>query len=107
MSPGKLLILISAICEGVLGIPLVGGFIVMGFSYTPLAAMFILHIVTLIVVARENQSKAGSILGIVTSCIAWVPFLGMFMHWVACIVLFVIFAKYTERPNHPNPPAPY
>lgn len=93
MSAAKILMLITAILEAVLGIPLLGGSIVIAFLYVPLFVMFVLHIVSLVFVAKENRSKAGNILGIVTSCVAWIPFVGMAMHIATAIVLFVTFAK--------------
>ncbi|WP_078413097.1 hypothetical protein [Priestia abyssalis] len=53
----------------------------------------ILHIVTLILSIKENEKRHGSILGIVTSVLAWIPFLGMVMHIASTIVLMMDAAK--------------
>lgn len=99
MSTATILMLITAILEAVLGIPLLGGSIVIGFFYVPLFVMFIMHIISLVFVSRENKSKAGNILGIVTSCIAWIPFVGMALHIATAITLFVTFTKKAHRPG--------
>jgi hypothetical protein len=93
MKPASVLMLITAILEAVLGIPVLGGSIVIGFLYIPLFVMFVLHIISLVLVAKEGKSKAGNILGIITSCLAWIPFVGMALHIATAIVLFVTFAK--------------
>lgn len=84
---------VSGGLEALLGIPVLGGAIVLGFAWTPLFAMAILHIVTIIFSARENENKHGSILGLVTSLLAWIPFVGMTLHIITAIILMVDAAK--------------
>lgn len=79
--------------EAFLGIPIIGGSIVLAYLWTPLMLMGILHIITLVFSLRDNESKHGSILGIVTSAIAWIPFVGMVMHIITAILLMVDAAK--------------
>lgn len=84
---------VSGGLEALLGIPILGGTIVMSLLWTPLLLMAILHIVTLIIAIKENEKTHGSILGIVTSVLAWIPFLGMAMHIASAIVLMMDAAK--------------
>lgn len=93
MKNSKKLKMYSAIGESVLGIPVVGGAIVLKLIFLPLAAMFVLHIVTLIHCNREGVDKAGSILGIVTNAVGWIPIVGMIMHILTAIVLWVSYSK--------------
>ncbi|KAA0548556.1 hypothetical protein FZW96_08275 [Bacillus sp. BGMRC 2118] len=79
--------------EAFLGIPVIGGAVVLSLAWTPLFFMLILHIVTLVLCSRENEKKHGSILGIVTSAIGWIPVVGMIMHIVTAIVLMIDAAK--------------
>lgn len=83
---------VTGILELILGIPVLGGLIVLGFSYTPLGIMFVLHLVTLLICYKENQSFYGSAFGILTSLLAWIPVVGMVMHlisagWILASVL--------------------
>lgn len=55
--------------------------------------MLALHIVTLVFTKKDGGSITGSILGIVTSCIAWIPFVGMIMHILTAIFLMLDAAK--------------
>lgn len=80
---------VSGGLEAFLGIPIIGGLTVIGFGYLPLLIMLILHVVTLVFSVREFENKHGSILGIVTSVIAWIPFVGMVMHIITGIVLLI------------------
>ncbi|WP_044895504.1 hypothetical protein [Bacillus alveayuensis] len=80
---------ISGGLEALLGVPILGGTLVIALAWTPLAVMLILHIVTLVFSIREGNKKHGSILGIVTSCIAWIPFVGMIMHIITAIILMI------------------
>lgn len=93
MKVNKILKLITAIGESILGIPLLGGTIIVSLLWIPLVVMFILHIITLIYSSKENTSKAGSILGIITSVLGWIPILGMFMHIITAILLWIGFLK--------------
>lgn len=93
MSNSRVLKFITGGLEALLGIPLLGGTIVIGLLWTPLLVMLALHIVTLAVCSKENQDKTPSILGIVTSCIAWIPFVGMVMHIVTAVYLLSSAAK--------------
>jgi len=83
--------------EVLLGIPILGGAFIIGTYYTPLALMFILHIVTLILSAKNGEAKYGSILGIVTSLVAWIPFVGMVLHIISGILLMVSAAKNEQK----------
>lgn len=38
---------------------------------------------------RNNGHATGSVLGIVTSCVAWIPFVGMVMHILTAIFLMI------------------
>lgn len=75
--------------EFILGIPFLGASIVIGFSWTPLGVMLLLHVITLILSARDGLNKHGSIIGIMTNLIAWIPFVGMTMHLITGVLLMV------------------
>ncbi len=81
--------LLTGIFEGLLGIPLFGGLYIMGSGYTPLFVMLVLHIITLVLASRDRRWIAGSVLGIITSIIGFIPIVGMVMHWITSIVLIV------------------
>lgn len=51
--------------------------------------MLILHIITLVMTKKDNGALAGSILGIITSVIAWIPLLGWLMHLITAVFLLV------------------
>lgn len=93
MSPSKVLKWVTGGLEALLGIPILGATIVIGFLWIPLGVMLILHIITLVLTSKEEGSITGSVLGIVTSCIAWIPFIGMVMHIISAIFLMIDAAK--------------
>jgi hypothetical protein len=80
---------VSGGLEALLGIPFLGGVIVLSLAWTPLFFMAALHIATLIFSVIEGKNRHGSILGIITSCIAWIPFVGMVMHIISAIILLI------------------
>ncbi|MGU3472903.1 hypothetical protein ACLBWT_17375 [Paenibacillus sp. D51F] len=97
---------LTGVMELVLGIPLAGALIVIGFGYVPLFVMLILHIITFALSKSNGESSSGSILGIITSLIAWIPFVGMAMHLATAVTLFVSASR-TFAPNPPShPPVP-
>ncbi|MBM7704148.1 hypothetical protein [Metabacillus iocasae] len=89
MSTSKIMKWITGSLEAVLGIPFLGGAIILGFSWTPLLIMLGLHIVTLVLTKKDGGASAGSIVGIITSCIGWIPIVGMMMHIITALLLFV------------------
>lgn len=93
MSGSRILKWLSGGLEAILGIPLLGGIIVISLAYIPLLIMLILHIITLILTKRDDGATTGSVLGIVTSCIAWIPFVGMIMHILSAVFLMIDGAK--------------
>lgn len=97
MSNSRIMKLVTGVFEAILAIPILGGTIVMGFSYIPLVIMLVLHIITLVLTNKDNGASVGSILGIVTSCLAWIPILGWLMHLVTAVILFINAATSDEQ----------
>lgn len=83
--------------EAFWGIPILGGAIILGLYWLPLFFMLIFHIVTLIFSLRDGTKLHGSILGIVTSCIAWIPILGMIMHILTAVFLLIDAGIQTKK----------
>jgi hypothetical protein len=80
---------VSGLFELILAIPVIGGFIIVGNGYLPLTIAFFLHLATLMICVAEKRSFKSSVLGIITSSIAWIPVVGWFFHGVTSIALFV------------------
>ena len=85
--------LVTAIGETILAIPVLGGIIVLSSAWSALGILFALHIVTLIFAVKNNKGKAGSILGIVTNILGWIPILGWILHIASAVLLWIGFAK--------------
>lgn len=99
MSSSKVLKWVTGGLEAILGIPILGATIILSFLWIPLFVMLILHIITLVITNKEGGSTTGSILGIVTSCIAWIPFVGMIMHILTAIFLMIDASKSDNKEN--------
>lgn len=98
MSVSRIMKWITGGLEAFLGIPFFGGAFVLSLVWTPLLVMLVLHIITLVISKNEGASSFGSILGIITSCIAWIPFVGMIMHILSAVFLMIDAAT----PNNPR-----
>ena len=83
------LLWITGLAEAFLAIPLIGGGFVISTGYSVLGVMFVLHAITLFFCFREFSPKSGSILGIITSMLAWFPLIGWALHLVTAIVLLI------------------
>jgi len=83
--------------EAILGIPLFGGMVIIGTYYIPLIVMLALHIITLILTKDDRGDATGSILGIITSAIGWIPFVGMVMHIISAVFLMLGASKPDEE----------
>ncbi|MBD7936248.1 hypothetical protein H9655_04345 [Cytobacillus sp. Sa5YUA1] len=89
MSTSTILKWITGACEAFLGIPFLGGIFILSNGWVPLIVMFFLHVITLVLSARDGVNKYGSITGIITSIIGWIPVVGMIMHIITALLLFV------------------
>jgi|SRR5699024_473700 len=99
MSASRILKWVTGGMEAILAIPVFGASIIIGFAWLPLFVMLVLHIITLVLTKQDNGPFVGSILGIVTSCIGWIPFVGMIMHILSAIFLMVNAAT-PDKPMH-------
>lgn len=88
---------ITGVLEILLGIPIVGASIILVFHWSPLLIMLCLHIITLVLAKRDQTDLKGSVLGIITSFIAIIPFVGMLMHLLTGIVLLKDAKTLTEN----------
>jgi len=93
MSTSRILKWVSGGLEALLGIPVLGASIILGLFWSPLVIMLALHIVTLVLTKKDGGRSTGSILGIVTSCLGWIPFVGMVLHILSAIFLMIDASK--------------
>jgi len=98
MTGSRVLKWITGAFEVFLAIPVVGAAVVMGSAYTALGVMFILHVITLILSAKNKEPFYGSILGVITSVLAWIPLLGWILHLITGILLMVT-ASQKSKPS--------
>lgn len=89
MSVSRILKWVTGAFEAFLAIPVVGGTFIVSLLWTPLMLMFILDIVTLVLTKKDGGASTGGILGIITSCISWIPVVGMIMHILSAIFLMI------------------
>jgi hypothetical protein len=99
MSPSRILKWVTGALEAILGIPVLGASIIVSLLWIPLVIMLILHIITLVLTKKDGGASTGSILGIITSCVAWIPFVGMIMHILSAIFLMIDASKADKRPT--------
>ena len=83
----RLLKWISAGIEAFLGIPVLGGTIIIATGWAPLGIMFIFHIVLVVFSNKAGEKAAGNIVGIITSVVGFIPVLGMIMHLVTAAII--------------------
>lgn len=93
MSTSRILKWVSGSLEAILGIPVLGGLIVLSLAWIPLLIMLALHIVTFILTKKDEGGTTGSILGIITSCVGWIPIVGMVMHIISAVFLMINASK--------------
>lgn len=93
MSSARILMWVTGGLEALLGIPLLGGTLVISLFWTPLVIMLAFHIVTLVLAQKQHLKTRGSILGIITSCVGWIPIVGMVMHILTAVFLMIDAAE--------------
>jgi uncharacterized membrane protein len=103
LTSSRILKWVTGSAEVFLAIPVLGALIVIGSYYTVLGLMLILHIVTLIISSKNKEPIYGSVLGIITSLLAWIPFVGWILHLLTGIFLMVTAAKKSSQSTSGHP----
>lgn len=80
---------VSGGMEAVLGIPFLGGSIVIFSGYNTLWLMLAFHIVVVVLTARAGWVSKGNIVGIVASTVGVIPVVGMLLHMAAAITILL------------------
>jgi len=78
--------IIALIFQVILAIPILGGTIVLSTGYGALGLGFIIHVVVFVLALKSNGAKLGSIFGMVTNLIAWIPFVGWAFHTITAVI---------------------
>lgn len=85
------------LCEFFYGIPFLGGSFILGFGWQPLLINAFLYLILAIILLVDNQNAIKPmsiipIIGIVGSFVAFIPIVGMFVHWMLFfLMVFFIF----------------
>ncbi len=107
----KTLIILSLILivgEFIYGIPFLGGSIIFSFGWQPLLINALLYfvIVIILVVDKQNSIKPMLViplLGVFGSFLAFVPFVGMIVHWILFfLMLFFVLIIFSTPLYVPN-----
>ncbi|KAB8125767.1 hypothetical protein F9U64_21740 [Gracilibacillus oryzae] len=79
--------LLGVLAEFFLGIPAIGGTFILSLLWTPLLFMLVYYIITLVVSRVSGAPIWGPVVGIITSVVGFIPFVGMTLHWIAFFCL--------------------
>lgn len=83
---------ISGGCEAFLGIPIVGGTIILSLAWIPLFIMMAVHVIIVIFALKnkhENDFPTGNIIGLGASVLGFIPGLGMMLHILAAVFILL------------------
>jgi hypothetical protein len=89
----KHLKLVGAILETVLAIPILGGLIIISTLWTMLLITLGFHIAILAISSNNKARKTAPILGIVTSCLGWIPIVGWIMHVITAVFYWIDWTR--------------
>ncbi|GAA6825742.1 hypothetical protein ISO99_11145 [Staphylococcus sp. 18_1_E_LY] len=90
------------------GIPFLGGSFILGLSWQPLFVNMFLYLIMLVIlmVDKQNAIKPMAVvplLGIIGSIIAFIPFIGMIVHWILFFLLIFFLLIVLSSPIYvPN-----
>lgn len=96
------------VCEFFYGIPFLGGSVILSFGWQPLLLNAFLYLIITIILLVDTQNSIKPmviipILGIVGSFIAFIPVVGMVVHWVLFFLMiffvFIVLSAPTYLPN--------
>ena len=78
---------VSGGIEAFLGIPILGGTIILSMAWAPLFIMLAFHIVIVIFAYKAGMKAYGNIIGIVTNIVGFIPGVGMIMHLLSAVFI--------------------
>ncbi|WP_010287748.1 hypothetical protein [Kurthia massiliensis] len=81
--------LVGLVYEAILGIPIVGGLIIIGSSYSTLGIALIIHGVILACRIATKDSKIVPFLALVGTWLTWIPGIGWLIHVIIAIAYFI------------------
>lgn len=84
---------VSGGIEALLGIPVLGGTIILSMAWVPLFIMLAFHIIIVVFSYKAGIKANGNILGIVTSVVGFIPGIGMIMHLLSAVLILVDAAQ--------------
>ena len=96
------------VCEFFYGIPFLGGSVILSFGWQPLLLNAFLYLIITITLLVDTQNSIKPmviipILGIVGSFIAFIPVVGMVVHWILFFLMiffvFIVLSAPTYLPN--------
>lgn len=96
------------VCEFFYGIPFLGGSVIVSFGWQPLLLNAFLYLIITIILLVDTQNSIKpmviiTILGIVGSFIAFIPVVGMVVHWILFFLMiffvFIVLSAPTYLPN--------
>jgi hypothetical protein len=91
LKPHKIFKFITAIGESILGIPFVGGILIVSTFWIPLAIMFVLHLISLIFCSEDRKDRSGNLTGLAACLFGWIPVIGMMLHITSASMLWIDF----------------
>lgn len=80
-----------------MGIPFLGGLLIISLGWAPLLVMLVLHIAAVLITRQHHLPARGNILGIIASCLGWIPFVGMLLHIVTAVVILADAYQYEKQ----------
>ncbi|ELK48920.1 hypothetical protein QRD89_04115 [Halobacillus sp. ACCC02827] len=80
---------VTGVCEALLAIPIAGGLFIVSSGWAPLMTMFILHLITLVIAVKDNRAYVGSVFGLVTNVLGWIPVIGWILHTITAVILLI------------------
>ncbi|PUZ19832.1 hypothetical protein [Staphylococcus capitis] len=96
------------VCEFFYGIPFLGGSVILSFGWQPLLLNAFLYLIVTIILLVDTQNSIKPmviipILGIIGSFIAFIPVVGMVVHWILFFLMiffvFIVLSAPTYLPN--------
>ncbi|MBC9874410.1 hypothetical protein [Macrococcoides bohemicum] len=98
-SPIRIILLILGFImlfkEALLGLPVFGGTYVVSMAWAPLGTNISLYLLMFLITVLDRSNEARfslstiAVVGIIANAIAFIPVVGMFMHWLMFFLMLV------------------
>ncbi|AYC28897.1 hypothetical protein [Paenisporosarcina cavernae] len=89
----RFLLYIALLVEGIMALPILGYIVAAGTAYLLLVVSFVIHVINFMYLSRWGANNRPAIMGIVSSVLGFIPFIGFVLH----VITFLMYLAAVQK----------